>query len=49
MLCIALLFEGIQVICGCIDMVSSMYIAIMVERQYQGNWSFINQVVTAEI
>ncbi|HBD7333807.1 TPA: hypothetical protein KKX11_002952 [Legionella pneumophila] len=49
MLCIALLFEGIQVICGCIDMVSSMYITIMVERQYQGQWSFKNQVVTAEI
>ncbi|ABQ57181.1 hypothetical protein LPC_3295 [Legionella pneumophila str. Corby] len=36
MLSIAPLFEGIQVICGYIDMVSSMHIAIMVERQYQG-------------
>ncbi|HDV6745403.1 TPA: hypothetical protein RJX64_000270 [Legionella pneumophila] len=36
MLSIALLFERIQVICGYIDMVSSMHIAIMVERQYQG-------------
>ncbi|CZJ32565.1 TPA: hypothetical protein JBD88_02725 [Legionella pneumophila subsp. pneumophila] len=36
MLSIAPLFEGIQVICRYIDMVSSMHVAIMVERQYQG-------------